>query len=73
MANYLPMAMDPALGEYVTWMINSPQGGGPGFKSKMDEFGRQLDEVMEKYNVTLNQLFHALALEYVRTSSFYLL
>ncbi len=63
MANYLPMAMDPSLKEYAEWMISSPHGGGQLFVSKMAEFKAELDEAMERYGVTLPELFHQLAIE----------
>ncbi len=61
-ADYLPMAMDPALGDFKKFM-EAVEGAGQSFIQKMDEFEKILDDTLKKYQMTILELFQALAIE----------
>ena len=62
-AGYLTQAVDPGLSEFYDFM----RTGDPiGFQNEMDRFSRQLDETLERYNMTdILDLYRAIAVGYV--------
>lgn len=62
MANYMTLAVDFGVAEYVNFMKKSNELGGAMFELTMNQFESELDEILQSYNMSLLELYREVAI-----------
>ena len=61
LANYMTLALDPSLNDFISFMLSGVTGTADLFRKMLEQQALELDQVLTTYNMTLLELFQSVA------------